>query len=251
MRQFALAEDASRALGIVTWPMVEFEADDALATAAARFAAAIRASKQVVICSPDKDLAQCVRGERVVCLDRMRRKTLDERGVVAKFGVRAASIPTGSRWSATAPTAIPALPRWGAKSAAARARRYEHLEAIPDGRREHGASRCAAPPRSPQSLRRARDGGRSLPAARDAAHRRAARRALEELRWRGPDVAALAVLVDLWGDDVARGARATPGGALTRCVAEHRSTSSAGRSSITSWPQSMASVFQPLRLAIS
>ena len=90
--QFGLAEDVCRALGIVTWPMIEFECDDALAAAAARFAADARVER-VVICSPDKDLAQCVRGDRVVCFDRMRRKRLDERGVVEKFGVLPQSIP--------------------------------------------------------------------------------------------------------------------------------------------------------------
>ena len=86
LAQFGLAEDACRALGLVVWPMIEFECDDALATAAARFARE-RAVERVVICSPDKDLAQCVRGTRVVCVDRMRRTTLDEQGVQAKFGV--------------------------------------------------------------------------------------------------------------------------------------------------------------------
>src|SRR5205807_573402 len=90
--QFALAERASRALGIVTWSMVEFEADDALATAARRFADDPRAGR-VVLCSPDKDLTQCVRGTRVVALDRKSDVVLDEDGVRAKFGVGPGSIP--------------------------------------------------------------------------------------------------------------------------------------------------------------
>ena len=105
--QFALAEDATRALGIVTWPMIEFEADDAIATAAARMSA-LSAVEQVVICSPDKDLTQCVRGERVVCRDRMRGITLTEIGVTEKFGVAPRRFRTGSRSSAIALMVFPA-----------------------------------------------------------------------------------------------------------------------------------------------
>jgi len=129
--QFALAERALRALGIVVWPMVEFEADDALATAAAR-AAAREDVEQVVICSPDKDLAQCVRGSRIVCLDRSRRTTYDEAGVVGKFGVAPASIPDWLALVGDDADGFPGLPRWGAKSAATVLAHYRHLEAIPD-----------------------------------------------------------------------------------------------------------------------
>src|SRR5262245_19898329 len=90
--QFGLAERASAALGIVTWPMIEFEADDAIATAAERFATDPRV-EQVVIVSPDKDFAQCVRGDRIVCFDRMRSRLFDEAGVIAKFGVPPSAIP--------------------------------------------------------------------------------------------------------------------------------------------------------------
>ena len=99
--QFPLLEEALAAWGLKVWPMIEFEADDALAAAAARAAADPRVT-QVVICTPDKDLAQCVRGTRVVQRDRVRRVTRDEAGVVAKFGVPPASIPDYSRSSATA-----------------------------------------------------------------------------------------------------------------------------------------------------
>jgi 5'-3' exonuclease len=129
--QFWPAEDACRALGVVVWPMVEFECDDALATAAARFAASPEV-EQVVICSPDKDLTQCVRGARVVCLDRMRGKTLDEQGVHAKFGVGPASIPDWLALVGDAADGYPGIPRWGAKSAAAVLAEYERLERIPD-----------------------------------------------------------------------------------------------------------------------
>ena len=129
--QFGPAEDACRALGVVTWPMIEFECDDALATAAARFAAD-RDVEQVVICSPDKDLAQCVRGTRVVCLDRIRRTTLDEDGVHAKFGVGPESIPDWLALVGDSADGFPGVPRWGAKSASTVLGEYEHLEAIPD-----------------------------------------------------------------------------------------------------------------------
>ena len=129
--QFELAERVCAALGIVVWPMVEFEADDALATAAARFSAEPEV-EQVLIASPDKDLAQCVVGTRVVCLDRMRKKVLDEPGVSAKFGVTPAQIPDYLALVGDAADGIPGVPRWGAKSAAAVLSAYGSLEAIPD-----------------------------------------------------------------------------------------------------------------------
>ena len=129
--QFELAEEACRAIGIVVWPMIEFEADDALATAAARFAALPEVA-QVLIASPDKDLAQCVVGSRVVCLDRMRKKVLDEPGVFAKFGVQPAQIPDYLALVGDSADGIPGVPRWGAKSAAAVLTAYGSLEDIPD-----------------------------------------------------------------------------------------------------------------------
>jgi 5'-3' exonuclease len=131
MAQFPLAERATQALGLVTWPMVEFEADDALATAAHRFADA-PGVEEVLLCTPDKDLAQCVRGDRVVCFDRLRRRRLDEDGVVGKFGVLPASIPDWLALVGDEADGIPGLERWGAKSASAVLARYRHLEAIPD-----------------------------------------------------------------------------------------------------------------------
>jgi len=129
--QFELAERVCAALGIVVWPMVEFEADDALATAAWRFAQAAEV-EQVLIASPDKDLAQCVVGTRVVCLDRMRKKLLDEAGVNAKFGVTPAQIPDYLALVGDSADGIPGVPRWGAKSAAAVLREYGAIDAIPD-----------------------------------------------------------------------------------------------------------------------
>jgi 5'-3' exonuclease len=131
MAQFHLAERAVAALGIVVWPMVEFEADDAIATAAARAELDARV-EQVVICSPDKDMAQCVRGSRVVCLDRVRKKVYDEAGVREKFGVLPASIPDWLALVGDEADGYPGLARWGAKSAATLLAHYERLEAIPD-----------------------------------------------------------------------------------------------------------------------
>jgi 5'-3' exonuclease len=131
LAQFHPAEDASRALGLVVWPMVEFEADDALATAAARFAAE-PAVEQVVICSPDKDLAQCVVGTRVICRDRRRRLDRDEAGVVERFGVRPASIPDWLALVGDSADGLPGIPGWGEKSASAVLARHGRLERIPD-----------------------------------------------------------------------------------------------------------------------
>lgn len=131
MAQFPLAERATEALGMVTWRMVEFETDDALATFAAR-AERERGVEQVVICSPDKDLMQCVRGTRVVCLDRMRRRATDESGVVEKFGVQPGAIPDWLALVGDTADGIPGVPRWGAKSATALLAAYGSLDAIPD-----------------------------------------------------------------------------------------------------------------------
>jgi 5'-3' exonuclease len=128
--QFELAERATRALGMVTWPMVEFEADDAIATAAARFHDDV-SLERIVICSPDKDLTQCVRGDRIVTNDRQRGVTLDEAGVNAKFGVPPRSIPDYLALVGDTADGIPGVPRWGARSAATVLSRYGHLESIP------------------------------------------------------------------------------------------------------------------------
>ncbi|MGE5334793.1 MAG: 5'-3' exonuclease [Nitrososphaerota archaeon] len=130
LAQFALAEEAVAALGLVVWPMVEFEADDALASATARFKhdAAV---EQIVLCSPDKDLAQLVSGNRIVGWDRRHNRLIDEAGVVEKFGVRPQSIPDWLGLVGDAADGFPGIPGWGAKSAAAVLERYEHLEAIP------------------------------------------------------------------------------------------------------------------------
>jgi 5'-3' exonuclease len=130
LAQFPLAERAMDAMGLVVWPMVEFEADDAMATAAFRWAD-WPGVDQILICTPDKDLAQCVRGERVVMRDRRRDRTIDEAGVVAKWGVTPASIPDYLALVGDSADGFPGLPGWGDKSAAAVLARFPHLEEIP------------------------------------------------------------------------------------------------------------------------
>jgi 5'-3' exonuclease len=130
LAQFPLAERAMEAMGLVVWPMVEFEADDALATAAARWDGA-EGVERIWICTPDKDLAQCVRGEAVVMRDRRRDRTVDEAGVVARWGVKPASIPDYLALVGDSADGFPGLPGWGARSAAAVLGRFEHLEGIP------------------------------------------------------------------------------------------------------------------------
>ena len=134
LAQFQPAEDAVAALGLVVWSMVEFEADDALAAAACRFRDD-PAVEQVVICSPDKDLTQCVVGSRVICRDRLRRLDRDEAGVVARFGVKPASIPDWLALVGDTADGIPGIPGWGEKSAAAVLACYERIDAIPDDAR--------------------------------------------------------------------------------------------------------------------
>ena len=128
--QFPILEEVLQAMGVVVWPMVEFEADDALAAAAANAAADGRVD-QVVICTPDKDLSQCVSGTRVVQLDRRTNVTRDERGVVAKFGVKPHSIPDYLALVGDAADGFPGVARWGKKAAAAVLSVYPHLEDIP------------------------------------------------------------------------------------------------------------------------
>jgi 5'-3' exonuclease len=130
LAQFPLVEDALRALGVTVWAMDELEADDGLASAAA-VAAADERVEQVQICTPDKDLGQCVVGRRVVQVDRRKGEVRDAEGVRAKFGVGPASIPDYLGLVGDTADGFPGLPGWGAKSAAAVLGRYEHLEAIP------------------------------------------------------------------------------------------------------------------------
>jgi len=130
LAQFHPLEDALASMGVVVLPMVEFEADDALASGAAKAAEDPRVER-VLVCTPDKDLAQAVTGTRVVQLDRRAGVTRDEQGVVAKFGVPPASIPDYLGLVGDAADGYPGLPGWGAKSAAAVLARYGHLEQVP------------------------------------------------------------------------------------------------------------------------
>ena len=130
LSQFPIAEAAIEALGVVLWPMVEFEADDAIGAAATRFAAE-RDVERIVICTPDKDMAQLVVGDRIVLRDRRRAITYDRDGVLAKWGVEPASIPDYLALVGDSSDGFPGLPGWGAKSAAAILRRYGSIDAIP------------------------------------------------------------------------------------------------------------------------
>ena len=183
LAQFRDAERALRALGIVTWPMVEDEADDALATAVARFGADPRV-EQIVICSVDKDLSQCVDDGRVVLRDRMRKITYDEEGVRAKFGVEPESIPDYLALVGDSSDGYPGLPGWGAKGAAAILSRWLHLEAIPDSPLDwdialRGASTLAA------TLRDHRDEAALYKRLATLNHDALISETLDDLEWRG------------------------------------------------------------------
>jgi 5'-3' exonuclease len=205
LSQFPLLEEAIAALGMTVWPMIEFEADDALAAAAEKAARDARVER-VVICTPDKDLAQCVRGTRVVQLNRRTRVTLDEEGVKAKFGVPPASIPDYLALVGDASDGYPGLPGWGAKSAAAVLARFGHLEQIPDDWRTWSVNAT-----SPARL------ARTLAENRDEAFlfRRLATLhtdvdvfdSVEDLRWTGPRPEFKALAARL---DAAHTAEATP-----------------------------------------
>ncbi len=184
LQQFPLLEEALAAAGFVVWPMVDLEADDALAAGAAAAGADGRV-EQVIVCTPDKDLAQSVRGTRIVQLNRRTRVVFDETGVVAKFGVPPASIPDYLALVGDAADGYPGLPGWGPKSTAAVLARHHHLEAIPDDWRQWGVNAT-----NPAAL------ARTLAASRDLAilfRTLATLRTdvrlfedVEELRWRGP-----------------------------------------------------------------
>ena len=148
LAQFSLLEETLQAAGVVVWPMVEFEADDALA-AAAEVAGKDPKVAQVIICTPDKDLGQCVRGTRIVQLNRRTRVTYDEPGILRKFGVPPASIPDYLALVGDDADGYPGLPGWGAKSTAAVLAKFTHLENIPEDWREWGVN---AP--SPRALAR-------------------------------------------------------------------------------------------------
>lgn len=197
--QFPIAEQISDALGLVVWPMIEFEADDALATAAARWAD-VEGVEQVLLCSPDKDLGQCVREDKVVLFDRRRQEVYDAARIREKFGVAPASIPDLLALVGDTADGIPGIPRWGMKSAAAVLEHYGHLEAIPDDAADwtikvRGAAALAA------NLREQREQAmlyRTLATLRTDVP--LPERDLEQLRWRGAKREALTAVCEAIGD---------------------------------------------------
>jgi 5'-3' exonuclease len=182
--QFPLLEEALAAAGIAVWPMVEFEADDALAAAAAIAEQDDRVTR-VFICTPDKDLAQCVRGTRVLQLDRRKRLIRGEADVIAKFGVAPASIPDYLALVGDASDGYPGLPGWGAKSAAAVLAKFHHLERIPADSRMWGVN-ASSPARLAQTLVAEHDRAllfRTLATLRTDIP---LFESVDELRWAGP-----------------------------------------------------------------
>ena len=201
LSQFQLLEDALSALGVVVWPMVEMEADDALA-AGAEAAARDSRVERVFICTPDKDLAQSVRGTRVVQFDRRARTVRDEAGVIAKFGVPPASIPDYLALVGDASDGYPGLPGWGAKSTAAVLARFGHIEAIPADPRDWSVNATNAG-RLARTLAEQRD--RAL-LFRDLATLRTdftLFESVDELRWNGPRPEFKALAAELDGAAVA------------------------------------------------
>src|SRR6187399_2341001 len=187
LAQFHPLEQALSAMGVVVFPMVEFEADDALAAAAAVAAADPRVAR-VLICTPDKDLAQCVFGERIVQFDRRARQMRDEAGIIKKFGVPPASIPDYLALVGDAADGYPGLAGWGAKSAAAVLARFGHIEDIPADWRTWGVNAA-----SPGALARTldRDRERALLFRTLATLRRDVPlfESVDDLQWTGPSPA--------------------------------------------------------------
>ena len=194
--QFPLLEETLAAAGIVVWPMVEFEADDALAAGAVAAARDARVDR-VIICTPDKDLAQCVNGTRIVQLNRRTRVTIDEAGVIQKFGVPPASIPDYLALVGDSADGYPGLPGWGAKSTAAVLAKFGHLESIPEDWREWHVNAASASALA-HTLGGARDQAllfRTLATLRTDI---ALFNDVEQLRWNGPkpEFTALAARFD-------------------------------------------------------
>jgi len=211
LSQFHPLEDALRAMGIVVWAMEELEADDALASAAVR-AGLNESVEQVLICTPDKDLSQCVVGQRIVQLDRRRRQLRDEAGVVAKFGVPPAAIPDWLALVGDSADGYPGVPGWGPQSSGLVLARYQRIEAIPPN-----------PFHWKVSVRGAAGLSAALEANREAAllfktlatlrTDAALFDSVDELRWRGPraefrEVASALGATELW--DRARRLAARP-----------------------------------------
>jgi len=199
--QFPIAEQAIEALGLTLWPMVEFEADDAIAAAAVRFAEDPRVDK-ILICTPDKDMAQLVEDSRVVLWDRRRNLFYDDAGVRAKWGVGPPSIPDWLALVGDSSDGYPGLPGWGAKSTAAVLARFGHIEAIPADPRDWSVNATNAG-RLARTLAEQRD--RAL-LFRDLATLRTdftLFESVDELRWNGPRPEFKALAAELDGAAVA------------------------------------------------
>ncbi len=196
LAQFMLLEDVLSAAGIVVWPMVEFEADDALAAAAVAAARDERVER-VIICTPDKDLAQCVRGTRIVQLNRRTGVTLDETGVIQKFGVSPASIPDYLALVGDAADGYPGLRGWGAKSSAAVLAKFIHLESIPVDCRDWRVNSANASALA-DTLCRERDRAMLFRTLAKLRTDIALFDEVDQLRWNGPsdDFAAIAARLD-------------------------------------------------------
>jgi 5'-3' exonuclease len=196
LAQFELAERALQAIGVVVWPEVEFEADDALGAAAAKWADDPRVER-VVIMTPDKDMAQCVREDgRVIAFDRRKRAFMDADGVRVKFGVSPASIPDWLALVGDSADGYPGIPGWGAKSAAAILRRYPHLEEIPQYVHEWDAPIRGAASLA-QSLRDHRDEAFLFRELATLRLDTPIPETLEELEWRGVPRQAFRALADV------------------------------------------------------
>ncbi len=202
LAQFPLAEQAIEALGLVLWPMVEYEADDAIAAASARFAADPRVER-VVICTPDKDLAQCVRDDRVVLWDRRRDIVYDDAGVRGKWGVPPSSVPDRLALVGDAADGFPGLPGWGDKSAAAVLARYGHLEDVPAHAADWDVPGLRNPVGLAATLRERMDEAllyRDLARLRTVADGVPIPEAdVDALEWAGADREAWTALCDAWG----------------------------------------------------
>jgi 5'-3' exonuclease len=197
LAQFPLLEEVLSAAGIVVWPMVEFEADDALAAGAAAAAKDTRVER-VVICTPDKDLAQSVTGTRVVQLNRRTRVTLDERGIIQKFGVPPSSIPDYLALVGDSADGYPGLKGWGAKSSSVVLAKFGHLEAIPKDCREWGVNVAGA---SSLAATLSRDWENALLFRKLATLRTdiALFDDVDQLRWNGPKPEFEAIAAELDG----------------------------------------------------
>ncbi len=211
LEQFPLLEEVLAAAGLVVWPMVEFEADDAMAAAATKAAEDERVER-VILCTPDKDLAQCVRGTRVVQLNRRTKTICDEAGVVAKFGVSPASIPDYLALVGDTADGYPGLPGWGAKSTAAVLAKFGHIEAIPEDFRQWGVAVTGA---ATLAANLARDRERALLFRTLATLRTdiALFENVDQLRWTGPTPGFDAMAKQL--DAAVAGSRRFPRGSRT------------------------------------